>query len=97
MADGFSMWAGEFQIRWVPPGLAYGEPSLVAELDRRCRRGGVVAITPTGPFEEASMSAPLVVARLLQAMFLDLGFSMDEIDVSGTFPTAPALPEGAIG
>lgn len=91
----WSMWAGEEQVRWVPPGKLYGTPELLGAIRTRLD-GSKFAVTPTGPFLEATVDDPLVVSRIASECLVEMGYSDVEIGYKD-LPEFPSIPPDAVG
>lgn len=94
LRDAWSVWAGDHQIRWSG-GRVHGTPELVAELNSRLAVGGMVPVTPTGPFPEADVNNPDAVAALVRQILYDWGER--GVGSSPNTPVPPPLPEGVVG
>ena len=96
----WSIWAEDRQMRWSPTGV-HGTPEFIqlikAKLAEYQAEGRLVAITPTGPFLEARLDDPLVVAIVAWRVLLDLGVDPGLIGASPNLPQPPPIPEGAVG
>lgn len=75
---------------WHPSDGIEAAPNVQAALDRRLAIGGVVALTPTGPFVDLDEGGPVAVVAALLDLGAEVALGTDAPDLG------LAIPEDAV-